>query len=392
MTTQANGAGSINYDDYGCGFDASKSNDIYGNSTTVQPPATEMYLYFYVGGTGLTQAGLPNQAGHAGEILVTDGERADWKPNYSRNIGETIFSLLPQTDACLHLLDGALLDGNGSYAAFATYIQGLSVDYPDCFTTEENWQQSVTTYGVCGKFVYDATNNTVRLPKVTGIVEGTLTVTALGDLVEAGLPDHDHSVSAYGHYDGGNSSLFYEETGSNLVTLQSTLASVSNAIYGNSTTVQPQTIKGYYYIVVASSVKPDYVVDVDQVMTDLAAKADTTLFSTNGLYVTTYVNGTEWYREYFSDANKTQRVWLEQGGDVTLVNGYATITFLRSFSNTQYNCTATRNSGTTAESTYKAADIVAIDSYTTLGCRMLGSANDDSALNNVHASWVARGI
>lgn len=30
-------------------FDASKSNEIYGNSNTVQPQATEMYLYFYVG-------------------------------------------------------------------------------------------------------------------------------------------------------------------------------------------------------------------------------------------------------------------------------------------------------------------------------------------------------
>lgn len=30
-------------------FDASASNAIYGASTTVQPPATEMYLYFYVG-------------------------------------------------------------------------------------------------------------------------------------------------------------------------------------------------------------------------------------------------------------------------------------------------------------------------------------------------------
>ena len=30
-------------------FKASDSNAIYGNSTTVQPPATQMYLYFYVG-------------------------------------------------------------------------------------------------------------------------------------------------------------------------------------------------------------------------------------------------------------------------------------------------------------------------------------------------------
>lgn len=31
------------------GLDASNSNSIYGNSTTVQPPSTQMYLYFYVG-------------------------------------------------------------------------------------------------------------------------------------------------------------------------------------------------------------------------------------------------------------------------------------------------------------------------------------------------------
>ena len=30
-------------------FDASRSSSIYGNSDTVQPPATQMYLYFYVG-------------------------------------------------------------------------------------------------------------------------------------------------------------------------------------------------------------------------------------------------------------------------------------------------------------------------------------------------------
>lgn len=33
------------------GFDASLSNSIYGNSTNVQPPATQSYLYFYVGNT-----------------------------------------------------------------------------------------------------------------------------------------------------------------------------------------------------------------------------------------------------------------------------------------------------------------------------------------------------
>ena len=34
---------------YGFGFDASRSSSVYGNSNTVQPEATQMYLYFYVG-------------------------------------------------------------------------------------------------------------------------------------------------------------------------------------------------------------------------------------------------------------------------------------------------------------------------------------------------------
>lgn len=42
-------------------IDASRSSSIYGNSTTVQAPATQMYLYFYVG--EFTQTALENTAG-----------------------------------------------------------------------------------------------------------------------------------------------------------------------------------------------------------------------------------------------------------------------------------------------------------------------------------------
>lgn len=48
-------------------FNAHNSNSIYGNSTTVQPPATQMYLYFYVG--NFTQTALENTAGVSTEIL-----------------------------------------------------------------------------------------------------------------------------------------------------------------------------------------------------------------------------------------------------------------------------------------------------------------------------------
>lgn len=46
---------------HGFSIDASLSSSIYGNSTTVQPKATQMYLYFFVG--SFTQTALENTAG-----------------------------------------------------------------------------------------------------------------------------------------------------------------------------------------------------------------------------------------------------------------------------------------------------------------------------------------
>lgn len=52
---------------YNFDFDASRCSSIYGNSTTVQPAATEMYLYFYVG--EFTQTAIENTAGLNAELF-----------------------------------------------------------------------------------------------------------------------------------------------------------------------------------------------------------------------------------------------------------------------------------------------------------------------------------
>jgi hypothetical protein len=61
------GGGSAGINDKRYKFDASDSDPTYGNSTTVQPPATQMYLYFYVG--NFTQTALENTAGVTTETL-----------------------------------------------------------------------------------------------------------------------------------------------------------------------------------------------------------------------------------------------------------------------------------------------------------------------------------
>ena len=200
----------------------------------------------------------------------------------SRNIGQIIPSTIPLTDAGLHLLDGALINGSGIYSAFVDAIADLVTDYPDLFETEANWQSAVTTYGVCGKFVYDSVNNTVRLPKITGIVEGTTDITALGNLVEAGLPNITGDFWV-GRSENNASGAFVKITTTGSYSNASNAndgghysfdASRSSSIYGNSLTVQPQTIKVLYYIVIATSTKTDIEVDIDEVVTDLNGKAD----------------------------------------------------------------------------------------------------------------------
>lgn len=55
FTVKQNQVGNGGYEDWNRAsvydFDASLSNEVYGNSDTVQPRATQMYLYFYVGNT-----------------------------------------------------------------------------------------------------------------------------------------------------------------------------------------------------------------------------------------------------------------------------------------------------------------------------------------------------
>jgi len=304
----------------------------------------------------------------------------------SRNIGEIIQSTIPLSDAGLHLLDGSLINGTGSYSAFVTYIAGLVSNYPDLFITETAWQQAVTDYGVCGKFVYDSTNNTVRLPKITGFTEGTTDVTALGDLIEAGLPNIKGTIgntiearsdpTATGAFyltttsGGGEGNGNYRYFGMGLD------ASRSSSIYGNSTTVQPQAIKVLYYIVIANSVKTNIEVDIDEVMTDLNGKVDKADLSPVQCVVETYVNGKSWYRVW-SDG------WLEQGGLCTSHN-LQTISLLKPFNNTDYSINLTETALANSAIDTSRNDQIISKTTSSFYCYINNS-------NNVGAYWKACG-
>lgn len=262
----------------------------------------------------------------------------------ARSIGEIVKSLTPLNEAGLHLLDGSVI-ANGSYAQFVSHMASLYASNPSLFVTESEWQATISTYGVCGKFVYDSAKKTVRLPKVTGIIEGTTDLNALGSLVEAGLPNITGSLSiGDGAYfsdkpDGcfasfsGTSSEDPNVGGSGRSTANFN-ASLSNPIYGNSNTVQPQTIKALYYIVIAQSAKTELQVDIDNIATDLNNKVSKSDLLEVQCVVETYVNGASGYR-IWSDG------YCEQWGRGALNEcTTTTITLLKAYKDTNYSVSA----------------------------------------------------
>jgi hypothetical protein len=217
-----------------------------------------------------------------------------------RFIGEIVTSPLPLTEAGLHLLDGALLSKDGIYDDFVDYIASIYNSSLNCFTTEASWQSTVSQYGSCGKFVYNSTNNTVRLPKITNILQATNSTSTLGNITPAGLPNITGTapLSAAQNPAANYTGVFYRkgtiagkiaEDGSTDA-LVGFNASRSNSIYGNSSTVQPQTTKVFYYIVVATDTKTDIQVDIDEIATDLNGKADVDLTNVNSTGILNLLN------------------------------------------------------------------------------------------------------
>ncbi len=225
------------------------------------------------------------------------------------------------------------------------------------FLPEAEWQESITQYGVCGKFVYDSINNTVRLPKVTGIVEGTLDANALGDLIKAGLPNITGNFGVYyqsSTVDGAfsitsstNINRFPSGNGEGFRHSINFDASRDSAIYKNNfNKVQPQTIKGYFYIVIATAAKTDTQLNIDNIATDLYGKADTDLSNCTKPYITeSYVNGTNGYNIY---SNGYCEQWGRFDRGIDAGSGVLSIPLLVPYTDKNYIAMATTSGNNTS--------------------------------------------
>ncbi len=212
-----------------------------------------------------TIAGIVRPSSGLGEISVNSLGVMKVNGSMIRNLGEIIQSILPLTDPSLHLLDGSEITADGVYKTFYEYIKTIhdSGSYSGLLISEADWQTSNSNYGACGKFVF-TDGVSVRLPKINRFIETTNNVMELGDLTPAGLPNitgaingilprrtDEWPVSSGAFSNGG---ITYNGSGGNLAGSYINInldASLSNSIYGNSATVQPQSIKLLTYIVIA---------------------------------------------------------------------------------------------------------------------------------------------
>lgn len=216
----------------------------------------------------------------------------------------------------------------------------------NCFTDENTWQQSVANYGVCGKFVYDSINNTVRLPKYSNkIYTSSISsnVPVIGNGIALGLTDGTHNIHMAQFANIGMSVC---TSGSDIVGSAGNIASTSDINLGQILGVATNGAKsgiiadlsnittsldGYYYIVIATTTKTEIQVDIDEIATDLNGKADVDLSNCTKPYIVeTYINGTSWYNVYSNG-------WCEQGGHTTSSQGAKTVSLLKQYVNTNYS-------------------------------------------------------
>ncbi len=179
----------------------------------------------------------------------------------------TILTLaIPPTTAeseYIRRLDGSTIYFDGSLAQAYTRLSEASTLYPQLFCTQDEYHASISTYGECGKFVL--TSSSVKLPTITSFIQGLSSLDDLASMVEAGLPNITGTLNIVGLDAGYSTSGAFNATttqsnsyaahnsGTKTIPLPKFDASLSNSIYGNSDTVQPQAIRYPYYIVLGTT-------------------------------------------------------------------------------------------------------------------------------------------
>ena len=174
-------------------------------------------------------------------------------------------TILPNTGAIDESLgyqryaNGQLIANVSSQAPdLVKFLEFQEAHAPNLLCSETEWQTALTlsTLGQVGKYVWNKEEDFVRIPRIVNI-QGMMDMNTVGNMVEAGLPDHTHTYIDYfasfiqGH--GGEYPLVSSDNTFDTKTTQA--ASLSNPIYGKSNTVQEESILYPYVLQIATGVQ-----------------------------------------------------------------------------------------------------------------------------------------
>lgn len=177
------------------------------------------------------------------------------------DIGMALY--VDETKGLRRYLNGQIVDINTNTQAFLNRLKDITTLHPSLLCTEEEWQtaKTMSAFGQVGKFVFNYSGDniiSIRLPRVVN-VQGLFDLQNLGMTVEAGLPNIEGRFvggNPNGYTDGAfkllNNSSSYQGGPSYPEAQIGFDASLSNQIYGNSDTVQPEAIQYPYFIQIAT--------------------------------------------------------------------------------------------------------------------------------------------
>ena len=174
-------------------------------------------------------------------------------------------TILPTTGAIDESLgyqryaNGQLIANVSSQAPdLVKFLEFQEVHAPNLLCSETEWQTVLTlsTLGQVGKYVWNKEEDSIRIPRIVNI-QGMMDMNTVGNMVEAGLPEHTHTYIDYSAaFQEGHGGEYPLVSSGNTSTIRTTdKASESNPIYGNSNTVQEESILYPYVLQIATGVQ-----------------------------------------------------------------------------------------------------------------------------------------
>ena len=245
------------------GFDASLSNAIYGNSDTVQPKSLTMRYIIKVVKTP--------------EINIIQS-------NSTIGIGAIQQFLQNSIPNGWLSLEAGQEVSREVYADLWTWVQENAP-----LISESEWQEKATNQKAVAYYSTGDESTTFRLPRLIGFAEGK-TINNVGEMTSAGLPNITGEFlaadnSGFSNAVNNSTGAFYgktEETRFASVTNGGASsigfdASRSNSIYGNSTTVQPESFALVWCVKAYGAIVNQGSVNLESIINSLEGKANTSL-------------------------------------------------------------------------------------------------------------------